>query len=98
MVETEDLLEFVDAVDLRAHRDVGDAFEDELDHHGNLMLFHQRLGPRESVLEFVGALHADRLAAKALGDGDMIDAIAWHGVASGSALMFSKARLTSKSI
>ena len=37
-IETEDLLELVHAVDLGAHRDVGDAFEDELEHDGNLML------------------------------------------------------------
>src|SRR3954447_261251 len=38
------LLEFDDVVDLRAHRDVGDPFEDELDDDRHLELFGQPLG------------------------------------------------------
>src|SRR3984957_11795821 len=79
-VETEDLFELVDAVDFRAHRDIGDALENEFDHDRHLMFLHQRPRLGESIFELIRAFHADRLAAEALGDRDVIDAVAGHRV------------------
>src|SRR3546814_1276798 len=55
--------------------DVCSSDPDELDHHGNLELRHQLARPVEGFLEFVGALHADRLAAEPLGHRHVIDAV-----------------------
>ena len=75
-IEAEDLLELVDVVDLGAHGDVGDALQDELQDHGDLMLLHQGVRLGEGLLELVRALDPDRLAAQPLGDRDVIDAVA----------------------
>ena len=80
-VEAEDFLELVDAIDLGAHRDVGDAFQDELQHHRHLVFRHERVGAVECVLELVRALHPDRLAAKPFGHCHMVHAIAAYRIA-----------------
>src|SRR3954469_20385228 len=71
-----ELLELDDLVDLRAHRNVGHALEDHFDDHRDPMLLHP--GPRllKSGLDAVRLGDADRLAAKAFGDLDVIHAVA----------------------
>jgi hypothetical protein len=75
-IETEDLLEFVHVVNLRAHRDVGDALNDELEHDRHLVFLHQPAGVGKCLLEFVRILDANRLAAEPLRNGDVIDPVA----------------------
>ena len=73
--QIEHLLELDDVVDLGAHRDVGDAFENELDHDRHLEFRHPFPRGRERRLRMVRIGDADRLAAEAFGDRDVIDAI-----------------------
>jgi len=78
-----ELLELDDLVDLRAHRNVGHALEDHFDDHRDPMLLPP--GPRllKSGLDAVRLGDADRLAAKAFGDLDVIHAVALLSGASG---------------
>src|SRR5260370_27060683 len=69
--QIEDLLELDDVVDLSAHRDVGHAFEDELDHHRHTILLHQSARGRESRLRILWVSDTDRFAAETLADCDM---------------------------
>ena len=73
--QIEHLLELDDVVDLGPHRDVGDAFENELDDDRHAVLRHQFARRRKRRLRVLRIGDADRLAAKALGDRDMIDAV-----------------------
>src|SRR5271156_2994922 len=77
-VQAEDFFKLVHAVDLRPHRDVGDALKDELEHDRNLIFLHELVGAGEGGLELVWALDADGLAAEALGDRHGVDAGARH--------------------
>src|SRR5258707_595293 len=73
--QIEHFLELDDVVDLGSHRNVGDALENELDHDRHLVLGHPFPRGRERRLRVVWIGDADRLAAKALGDRDVIDAV-----------------------
>jgi hypothetical protein len=74
--QIEGRFEFDDVVDLGPHRDIGDAFENELDHDRHAMLLDPLARGRESGLRIVGIADTDRLAAEPLGDRDVIDAVA----------------------
>src|SRR5688500_16179580 len=71
-----ELLELDDVVELGAHRDVGDALEDDLHDDRHAVLGHEPLGLRERLGDRAGLGHPDRLAAQALGDPDVVDAVA----------------------
>src|SRR5258708_29239770 len=73
--QIEDLLELDDVVDLGTHRDVGNSFEYELDHHRNAVFRHQLARRRESRLRVLRVGDADGLAAEAFGYRNVIDAI-----------------------
>ena len=51
--QIEHLFELDDVVDLGAHRDVGDALEDEFDHDRHLIFRHQFARGREGRLRIV---------------------------------------------
>ncbi len=66
----------VDGVDTRgAHRDVGDALQDRLDDHRDAELGGQLLGLLERGQQLVRLGDPDRLAAQALDDLDVVDAV-----------------------
>src|SRR5258708_2008270 len=75
-----EIVELDDVVDLGAHRDVGDPLQEDLYHHGTLVLVSQLLSPLQSRADAPWPDQLNRLAAQSLNDTEMIDAIALRHV------------------
>src|SRR5690606_20858314 len=69
-------LELVDRIDLVAHGDVRDALEDEFDHDRHLEFIDPGARLGQGRLDVLDPLDADRLAAQAFGDLDVVHAVA----------------------
>src|SRR6476646_12196209 len=71
------VLELHDLVDLRPHGDVRHALEHDLNDNRDTVLLHPSLGLLEGRLNPVRLNDADRLAAEALRDLDVVHAVAF---------------------
>src|ERR1700757_4808873 len=73
--QIQDLLKFDDVIDFGPHGDVGDPFQNELDHYRHAVLDHQLARLRKSRLSIPWISDTDRLAAEALCDSNVVNAI-----------------------
>src|SRR5271156_1819638 len=62
--QIEDFFELADVVDFGSHCDIGDPFEDELDHHRHAVFRHQLARGYEGGLRVVRVGDANSLAAE----------------------------------